>query len=179
MQHLSLLLLLLAFSEFATTLCAFDLTKSPWISVNRNWLQFKLGRFIGCKPWFGWSLGSWITNGLLLRQLIWFVSMVCAATVLQHKAFKFWVHWYSGTWTDPDKTCPSGFSLAWSDTCRTWLVHSHKEVYLIALSGAEHFPELLNLVKDQSLYKEALKLYPSDSQEYKVGEALFSLTKSW
>ncbi|XP_054842373.1 elongator complex protein 1 [Eublepharis macularius] len=34
--------------------------------------------------------------------------------------------------------------------------------------GAEHFPEFLNLVKDQSLYKEALKLYLPDTQEYKT-----------
>ncbi|XP_015276159.1 PREDICTED: elongator complex protein 1 [Gekko japonicus] len=34
--------------------------------------------------------------------------------------------------------------------------------------GPEHFPELLNLVKDQSLYKEALKLYPPDTQEFKA-----------
>uniref|UniRef100_A0A669QRK3 Elongator complex protein 1 n=1 Tax=Phasianus colchicus TaxID=9054 RepID=A0A669QRK3_PHACC len=33
--------------------------------------------------------------------------------------------------------------------------------------GPEHFSEFLNLVKDQSLYCEALKLYPSSTQEYK------------
>nr|XP_056704911.1 elongator complex protein 1 [Euleptes europaea] len=34
--------------------------------------------------------------------------------------------------------------------------------------GAEHFPEFLNLVQDQSLYKEALQLHPPDSQENKT-----------
>ncbi|NXY82248.1 ELP1 protein, partial [Alcedo cyanopectus] len=33
--------------------------------------------------------------------------------------------------------------------------------------GPEHFSELLNLVKDQNQYCEALKLYPSSTQEYK------------
>ncbi|KAG2466728.1 ELP1 protein, partial [Polypterus senegalus] len=33
--------------------------------------------------------------------------------------------------------------------------------------GPEHFPELLNLVKDQKLYNDALTLYPLTSQEYK------------
>ncbi|NWZ66404.1 ELP1 protein, partial [Acrocephalus arundinaceus] len=33
--------------------------------------------------------------------------------------------------------------------------------------GPEHFSEFLNLVKDQNLYSEALKLYPSSTQEYK------------
>ncbi|XP_060092966.1 elongator complex protein 1 [Heteronotia binoei] len=42
----------------------------------------------------------------------------------------------------------------------------------LAKCGAEHFPELLNLVKDQNLYKEALKLYLPDTQEYKtIGDA--------
>ncbi|XP_043916910.1 elongator complex protein 1 [Protopterus annectens] len=33
--------------------------------------------------------------------------------------------------------------------------------------GSEHFVELLNLVKDQNLYSEALKLFPRNSQECK------------
>ncbi|KAJ8262094.1 hypothetical protein GJAV_G00162110 [Gymnothorax javanicus] len=33
--------------------------------------------------------------------------------------------------------------------------------------GEEHFTECLNLVKDQQLYREALRLYPSDSPQYK------------
>ncbi|NXD28826.1 ELP1 protein, partial [Spelaeornis formosus] len=33
--------------------------------------------------------------------------------------------------------------------------------------GSEYFSEFLNLVKDQNLYSEALKLYPSNTQEYK------------
>ncbi|KAF3821189.1 hypothetical protein GH733_011342, partial [Mirounga leonina] len=40
-------------------------------------------------------------------------------------------------------------------------------VYESYSSGPEYFPECLNLVKDKNLYKEALKLYPSDSQQYK------------
>ncbi|XP_077201588.1 elongator complex protein 1 isoform X2 [Paroedura picta] len=52
-------------------------------------------------------------------------------------------------------------------------IDKHLKRYPKALShlakcGAEHFPELLNLVKEQSLYKEALKLYPLDTQEYKA-----------
>ena len=34
--------------------------------------------------------------------------------------------------------------------------------------GPEHFPECLNLIKDKNLYNEALKLYPPNSQQYKV-----------
>ncbi|KAJ6653507.1 hypothetical protein lerEdw1_009179 [Lerista edwardsae] len=36
------------------------------------------------------------------------------------------------------------------------------------LPGAEHFSEFLNLVKDQNLYTEALKLYLPDTEECKV-----------
>lgn len=46
-------------------------------------------------------------------------------------------------------------------------------------AGPEYFPECLNLIKDKNLYNEALKLYPRDSQQYKVGaggkEALLTL----
>lgn len=35
--------------------------------------------------------------------------------------------------------------------------------------GPEYFPECLNLIKDKNLYNEALKLYPPNSQQYKVG----------
>ena len=34
--------------------------------------------------------------------------------------------------------------------------------------GPEYFPECLNLIKDKTLYNEALKLYPPNSQQYKV-----------
>ena len=34
--------------------------------------------------------------------------------------------------------------------------------------GPEYFPECLNLIKDKNLYNEALKLYPPNSQQYKV-----------
>lgn len=50
-------------------------------------------------------------------------------------------------------------------------------------SGPEYFPECLNLIKDKNLYKEALKLFPSDSQQYKVSgvwnEALLVIWVSW
>lgn len=38
----------------------------------------------------------------------------------------------------------------------------------VCFLGEEHFTELLNLVKDQRLYSDALELFPSDSQQYKV-----------
>uniref|UniRef100_A0A8D0GT96 IkappaB kinase complex-associated protein n=1 Tax=Sphenodon punctatus TaxID=8508 RepID=A0A8D0GT96_SPHPU len=47
-----------------------------------------------------------------------------------------------------------------------------KALHHLSKCGPEHFTEFLNLVKDQKLYNEALKLYPSDTQEYKaVGDA--------
>lgn len=41
-------------------------------------------------------------------------------------------------------------------------------IFNICFSGPEHFVEFLNLVKDQNLYTEALKLYSAGSTEYKV-----------
>ncbi|XP_062827791.1 elongator complex protein 1 isoform X2 [Anolis carolinensis] len=43
-----------------------------------------------------------------------------------------------------------------------------KALYHLSKCGPEHFSEFLNLVVDQNLYKEALKLYRPDSQEYKT-----------
>ncbi|KAL7988535.1 hypothetical protein Chor_007454 [Crotalus horridus] len=43
-----------------------------------------------------------------------------------------------------------------------------KALYHLSKCGSEHFPELLNLVVDQNLYNEALKLYLPDTQECKT-----------
>uniref|UniRef100_A0A4W4HCC7 Elongator complex protein 1 n=1 Tax=Electrophorus electricus TaxID=8005 RepID=A0A4W4HCC7_ELEEL len=43
-----------------------------------------------------------------------------------------------------------------------------KALHHLSKCGEEHFTELVNLVKDQRLYSEALQLYPSDSQQHKV-----------
>ncbi|TSK45876.1 Elongator complex protein 1 [Bagarius yarrelli] len=43
-----------------------------------------------------------------------------------------------------------------------------KALHHLSKCGEEHFTELLNLVKDQKLYTEALQLYPTDSQQYKA-----------
>ncbi|NWI51091.1 ELP1 protein, partial [Calyptomena viridis] len=53
-----------------------------------------------------------------------------------------------------------------------YTIDRHLKRYTKALGhlskcGPEHFSEFLNLVKDQNLYCEALKLYPSSTQEYK------------
>ncbi|KAM9587120.1 elongator complex protein 1 isoform 2-T2 [Morphnus guianensis] len=53
-----------------------------------------------------------------------------------------------------------------------YTIDRHLKRYTKALGhlskcGPEHFPEFLNLVKDQSQYCDALKLYPSSTQEYK------------
>ncbi|KAK2514103.1 elongator complex protein 1 [Columba livia] len=53
-----------------------------------------------------------------------------------------------------------------------YTIDRHLKRYTKALAhlskcGPEHFSEFLNLVKDQNLYCEALKLYPSSTQEYK------------
>ncbi|KAL2294004.1 hypothetical protein Nmel_007714 [Mimus melanotis] len=53
-----------------------------------------------------------------------------------------------------------------------YTIDRHLKRYTKALGhlskcGPEHFSEFLNLVKDQNLYSEALKLYPSSTQEYK------------
>ncbi|KAJ8268913.1 hypothetical protein COCON_G00115200 [Conger conger] len=43
-----------------------------------------------------------------------------------------------------------------------------KALHHLSKCGEEHFTECLNLVKDQRLYSEALRLYPSDSPQYKA-----------
>ncbi|XP_073676235.1 elongator complex protein 1 [Garra rufa] len=43
-----------------------------------------------------------------------------------------------------------------------------KALHHLSKCGEEHFAELLNLVKDQRLYSDALELYPSDSDQYKT-----------
>ncbi|KAG5845628.1 hypothetical protein ANANG_G00141300 [Anguilla anguilla] len=43
-----------------------------------------------------------------------------------------------------------------------------KALHYLSKCGEEHFTECLNLVKDQRLYSEALRLYPSDSPQYKA-----------
>ncbi|XP_042304851.1 elongator complex protein 1 isoform X2 [Sceloporus undulatus] len=43
-----------------------------------------------------------------------------------------------------------------------------KALHHLSKCGPDHFSEFLNLVVDQNLYKEALKLYLPDSQEYKT-----------
>ncbi|PIO34503.1 hypothetical protein AB205_0171410 [Aquarana catesbeiana] len=65
-----------------------------------------------------------------------------------------------------------------------YTIDKHLKRYKKALGhlsqcGPEHFVEFLNLVKDQNLYTEALKLYPAGSTEYKsindaYGDHLFS-----
>uniref|UniRef100_A0A4X2LDI3 Elongator complex protein 1 n=1 Tax=Vombatus ursinus TaxID=29139 RepID=A0A4X2LDI3_VOMUR len=42
-----------------------------------------------------------------------------------------------------------------------------KAIGHLSKCGPEYFPECLNLIKDKNLYNEALKLYPSNSQQYK------------
>lgn len=42
-----------------------------------------------------------------------------------------------------------------------------KALHHLSKCGQEHFAEFLNLVRDQKLYNEALKMYPVESQEYK------------
>ncbi|XP_044274836.1 elongator complex protein 1 isoform X2 [Varanus komodoensis] len=43
-----------------------------------------------------------------------------------------------------------------------------KALHHLSKCGPEHFSEFLNLVVDQNLYGEALKLYPPDTHEYKT-----------
>lgn len=62
---------------------------------------------------------------------------------------------------------------AWSyltESCCFWklcqnLFKLHDECFC---TGEEHFPEALQLVKEQKLYSEALRLYSADSAHYKV-----------
>uniref|UniRef100_A0A8C0R5H3 Elongator complex protein 1 n=1 Tax=Canis lupus dingo TaxID=286419 RepID=A0A8C0R5H3_CANLU len=52
-------------------------------------------------------------------------------------------------------------------TIDKYLKRYEKAIGHLSKCGPEYFSECLNLVKDKNLYKEALKLYPSDSQQYK------------
>ena len=41
-------------------------------------------------------------------------------------------------------------------------------IYYYDFLGAEHFEELVSVVKEHCLFKEALKLYPKCSEQYRV-----------
>ena len=41
-------------------------------------------------------------------------------------------------------------------------------IYYYDFLGAEHFEELVSVVKEHCLFKEALKLYPKSSEQYRV-----------
>ncbi|XP_074809796.1 elongator complex protein 1 isoform X3 [Natator depressus] len=57
-------------------------------------------------------------------------------------------------------------------TIDKYLKRYKKALCHLSKCGPEHFSEFLNLVKDQNLYNEALKLYPPDTPEHKaVGSA--------
>ncbi|XP_034996299.1 elongator complex protein 1 isoform X1 [Zootoca vivipara] len=49
-----------------------------------------------------------------------------------------------------------------------YLKRYSKALHHLSKCGPEHFPEFLNLVVDQNLFNEALKLYLPDTQEYKT-----------
>ncbi|NXY46754.1 ELP1 protein, partial [Ceuthmochares aereus] len=74
---------------------------------------------------------------------------------------------------DPKEYLPFLNSLRKMETnYQRYTIDRHLRRYTKALGhlskcGPEHFSEFLNLVKDQNLYCEALKLYPSGTQEYK------------
>ncbi|NXU95346.1 ELP1 protein, partial [Xiphorhynchus elegans] len=74
---------------------------------------------------------------------------------------------------DPKEYLPFLNSLRKMETnYQRYTIDRHLKRYTKALGhlskcGPEHFSEFLNLVKDQNLYCEALKLYPSSTQEYK------------
>ncbi|POI33793.1 hypothetical protein CIB84_002455 [Bambusicola thoracicus] len=74
---------------------------------------------------------------------------------------------------DPKEYLPFLNTLRKMETnYQRYTIDKHLKRYTKALGhlskcGPEHFSEFLNLVKDQSLYCEALKLYPSSTQEYK------------
>ncbi|KAF5903355.1 elongator complex protein 1 [Clarias magur] len=53
-------------------------------------------------------------------------------------------------------------------TIDKYLKRYKKALNQLSKCGEEHFTELLNLVKDQKLYTEALQFYPTDSQQYKA-----------
>lgn len=55
--------------------------------------------------------------------------------------------------------------------CKAWTnrVFELNTSWLVSVcSGEERFPEALQLVKEQKLYSEALRLYAADSPHYKV-----------
>lgn len=52
-------------------------------------------------------------------------------------------------------------------TIDKYLKRYKKAVEHLSKCGCQHFTELLNLVKDQKMYSDALKLFPAKSQEYK------------
>ncbi|NWQ67210.1 ELP1 protein, partial [Neopipo cinnamomea] len=74
---------------------------------------------------------------------------------------------------DPKEYLPFLNTLRKMETnYQRYTIDRHLKRYTKALGhlskcGPEHFSEFLNLVKDQNLYGEALKLYPSGTQEYK------------
>ncbi|NWW75243.1 ELP1 protein, partial [Climacteris rufus] len=74
---------------------------------------------------------------------------------------------------DPKEYLPFLNTLRKMETnYQRYTIDRHLKRYTKALGhlskcGPEHFSEFLNLVKDQNLYCEALKLYHSSSQEYK------------
>ncbi|NWR76836.1 ELP1 protein, partial [Centropus unirufus] len=74
---------------------------------------------------------------------------------------------------DPKEYLPFLNTLQKMETnYQRYTIDRHLKRYTKALGhlskcGPEHFSEFLNLVKDQNLYSEALKLYPSGTQEYK------------
>ncbi|XP_069632467.1 elongator complex protein 1 isoform X3 [Haliaeetus albicilla] len=74
---------------------------------------------------------------------------------------------------DPKEYLPFLNTLRKMETnYQRYTIDRHLKRYTKALGhlskcGPEHFPEFLNLVKDQSQYCDALKLYPSSTQEYK------------
>ncbi|NWR57482.1 ELP1 protein, partial [Bucorvus abyssinicus] len=74
---------------------------------------------------------------------------------------------------DPKEYLPFLNTLRKMETnYQRYTIDRHLKRYTKALEhlskcGPEHFSEFLNLVKDQNQYCEALKLYPSSTQEYK------------
>ncbi|NXR29314.1 ELP1 protein, partial [Cinclus mexicanus] len=74
---------------------------------------------------------------------------------------------------DPKEYLPFLNTLRKMETnYQRYTIDRHLKRYTKALGhlskcGPEHFSEFLNLVIDQNLYSEALKLYPSSTQEYK------------
>ncbi|OXB66109.1 hypothetical protein ASZ78_012452 [Callipepla squamata] len=80
---------------------------------------------------------------------------------------------------DPKEYLPFLNTLRKMETnYQRYTIDKHLKRYTKALGhlskcGPEHFSEFLNLVKDQNLYCEALKLYSSNTQEYKDISSLY------